>query len=141
MTEITAVRLSEMDGAGRNVRVLAQFPRNKGSCVILDKDCKVEIEIDGEWETLWEARISNNVKYGPEDSIQLDKGRVMAELIDLIRKYKKFLDAAVTKDFKEVYRAKLAGLELAFDSIAVKGEIGPDTVMLCSIKDQILKDA
>lgn len=140
MVEITAVRLSEMYETGKSGDVLAKYPNNKGSGVILEKDCKIEAEIDGKWETLWEARISNNIKYGPKDTIQLNKGHVMVELIDMIKKYKKFLKVAVTEDFKNIYRGKIEGLVLAFDSIATQGEITHETITLCGIKDGVLRE-
>lgn len=137
---ITAVRVSEMHETGKSGDVMAMYPHNKGSGIILEKGCKVEAEIDGKWETLWEVRISNRIRYGQVDITQLCKEDAMGDLIELIKKYKKFLKAAITKEFKDIYQAKIAGLELAFDSIAAKGEIGPETLMLCHLKDQILKD-
>lgn len=137
---ITAVRVSEMHETGKSGDVMAKYPHNKGNGIILEKGCKVEAEIDGKWETLWEVRISNRVRYGQVDITQLCKEDVMADLMDLIKKYKKFLKAAVTDDFKNIYRAKIAGLELAFDAVAVKGEISPETIVLCQIKDQVLKE-
>lgn len=140
MENITAVRISEMYETGKNGDVLAKYPHNKGSGIILEKGCKVEAEMDGKWETLWEVRISNNLKFGPKNVIQLNKGHTMSELIELIKKYKKFLKVAVTDDFKNLYRGKIEGLILAFDSIALQGEITSETVDLCNIKEEILKE-
>lgn len=140
MVEITAVRLLEMDVAGRSGDVLAKFPHNKGSGVILEKDCKIEAEIDGKWETLWEARISNNLKYGPEDKNQLNKERTLAELIELIRTYKKYLMAAVSNGFKNREKGKIEGLVIAFNAIASTGEFSPRIMELCKMKEDILKE-
>lgn len=140
MEKITSVRLSEMYDTGKSGNVLAEYPSNKGSGVILERGCKVEAKINGKWETLWEARIGNNVKYGPEDPIQLNKELTMSRLIDLMTKYKKFLSAAITDDFKNIYRWKIDGLDVAFDSIAEQGEITHETVNLCSIKEKILRE-
>lgn len=55
--DIESVRLVE--GEGKEEHVLAQYPSNSGSGIILDKDSKIEIKINGNWEKLWELKISS----------------------------------------------------------------------------------
>lgn len=55
--DIEAVRLVE--GEGKEERVLAQYPSNSGSGIIIDKDSKIEIKINGNWEKLWELKIDS----------------------------------------------------------------------------------
>lgn len=139
---IAAVRLSEMYETGKSGDILAEYPNNKGSGVILNKGCKVEAKINGKWDTLWEVRISNNVRYGPEatDPTQLNKDLTLSILIDLMRKYKKFMSASIVDNLKDIYRWKIDGLSIAFDTLAEQGEITPETVNLCSIKETILRE-
>lgn len=63
-TKISRVRIV----ASRNGRdggeddVLATFPRNKGSGITIEGDCRLDVEIGGEWHKIWELRISSRYK-------------------------------------------------------------------------------
>lgn len=57
--KITGVRFAETDIYGKAAKVLAKYPRNEGSGVTIERDCAVEVEIDGNWHKLWEVRISS----------------------------------------------------------------------------------
>lgn len=54
---ITDVRFVE--GEGKEERVLAHYPFNEGSGIVIDKYCKVEVKINGEWKKLWDIMISS----------------------------------------------------------------------------------
>ena len=59
--KISRVRIVESKNGrdGGENEVLATFPRNEGSGIIIERDCRVDVEIDGEWRKIWELRISS----------------------------------------------------------------------------------
>lgn len=64
---ITRVRVVESkDGRdGGENDVMAVFPRNEGSGITLERDCRVDVEIEGVWHKIWELRISS--RFVPTD--------------------------------------------------------------------------
>lgn len=59
--KISRVRIVESKNGrdGGENEVLATFPRNEGSGITIERDCRVDVEIDGEWHKIWELRISS----------------------------------------------------------------------------------
>lgn len=68
--KITGVRFVEIDVHGEAAKVLAKYPKNEGSGIIIDRDSAIEVEIDGQWHKIWEIRISSRyVKCDMECSV------------------------------------------------------------------------
>mgnify|MGYP003394968228 FL=1 len=59
--KINRVRIVESKNGrdGGENEVLATFPYNEGSGITIERDCRVDVEIDGEWHKIWELRISS----------------------------------------------------------------------------------
>jgi hypothetical protein len=59
--KISRVRIVESKNGrdGGENEVLATFPRNEGSGITIERDCRVDVEIDGKWHKIWELRISS----------------------------------------------------------------------------------
>ena len=59
--KINRVRIVESKNGrdGGENEVLATFPRNEGSGITIERDCRVDVEIDGKWHKIWELRISS----------------------------------------------------------------------------------
>jgi hypothetical protein len=66
--KITAVRIVESkDGRdGGENEVMAKYPRNEGSGIIIEKDCRIDVEQDGEWHKIWELKVSSRYRDDPE---------------------------------------------------------------------------
>jgi hypothetical protein len=62
--KITAVRIvgSKNGRDGGEHEVLAKYPRNEGSGITMERDCRVDVEIDGKWRKIWELRISSRYR-------------------------------------------------------------------------------
>lgn len=59
--KISRVRIVESKNGrdGGENDVLATFPYNEGSGITIERDCRVDVEIDGKWRKIWELRISS----------------------------------------------------------------------------------
>lgn len=59
--KISRVRIVESKNGrdGGENDVLATFPKNEGSGITIEKDCRVDVEIGGKWHKIWEIRISS----------------------------------------------------------------------------------
>lgn len=59
--KISRVRIVESKNGrdGGENEVLATFPYNEGSGITIERDCRVDVEIDGKWHKIWELRISS----------------------------------------------------------------------------------
>lgn len=62
--KITAVRIVESKNGrdGGEHEVLAKYPRNEGSGITIERDCRIDVELDGEWHKIWELRISSRYR-------------------------------------------------------------------------------
>lgn len=70
---ITAVRIVESrDGRdGGESDILAKYPRNEGSGITIERDCSVDMEIDGKWHKIWELMISSRYRrYDLEGNVE-----------------------------------------------------------------------
>lgn len=72
--------------------------------------------------------------------VHIIKEDILSELIDLIKTQKRFLGETESQDLKNRYEGRIEGLIHAFNFVAVNGEITPETVILCEIKDKLLKE-